>query len=192
MPCVPIGMTVTCGRTSRLNRFLSIPRYDGASRSRIRRGLPTHVLTAEQDSEESGAVWAGLGLLSTTMTSTGAGVSAPLRIACAAASQRKAELASRQSGPAWPVRRVAAHGADIVREPLDNVAPQPADPPAAKTLTSREATEQCQRCEYPAMTARQPGYVMGRQQLLEGGKSLIDPLRERDALGAPAIEGLRS
>ena len=67
MPCVPIGMTVTCGRTSRLNRFLSIPRYDGASRSRIRRGLPTHVLTADvHGSDASDAVRAEFGLSSAT------------------------------------------------------------------------------------------------------------------------------
>jgi hypothetical protein len=31
-------MTASSGRTSRLKRFLSIPRYDGASRKRINRG----------------------------------------------------------------------------------------------------------------------------------------------------------
>jgi len=41
MPCVPIGITVTRGRTSRLNRFLSMPRYAGASRSRMNRVLLT-------------------------------------------------------------------------------------------------------------------------------------------------------
>lgn len=38
MPCLPIGITVTHGRTSRLKRFLSMPRYFGASRSRSKRG----------------------------------------------------------------------------------------------------------------------------------------------------------
>jgi hypothetical protein len=38
MPCVPIGTRASSGRTSRLKRFLSIPRYDGASRKRIKRG----------------------------------------------------------------------------------------------------------------------------------------------------------
>ena len=98
MPCVPIGMTVTCGRTSRLNRFLSMPRYDGASRSRIRRGLPTHVLTAGvQDSDAFDAVRAGLELSSATCASSGAGLSAPSRVACAPAFQRKAHLASGHS-----------------------------------------------------------------------------------------------
>ena len=67
MPCVPIGMTVTCGRTSRLNRFLSMPRYDGASRSRIRRGVLTHDLTADvQVSDACNAVRAEFGLSSAT------------------------------------------------------------------------------------------------------------------------------
>jgi len=35
---MPIGITASSGRTSRLKRFLSIPRYDGASRKRIKRG----------------------------------------------------------------------------------------------------------------------------------------------------------
>jgi hypothetical protein len=33
-----MGITVTCGRTSLLKRFLSMPRYLGASRSRMKRG----------------------------------------------------------------------------------------------------------------------------------------------------------
>jgi len=37
-PLRPIGITARSGRTSRLKRFLSIPRYDGASRKRIKRG----------------------------------------------------------------------------------------------------------------------------------------------------------
>jgi len=99
MPCVPIGMTVTCGRTSRLNRFLSMPRYDGASRSRRKRGLPTHGLTADvHGSNASDAVRARLGLSSDTGALSGAGLSSPSRVACAAAFQRKAHLAPRQSG----------------------------------------------------------------------------------------------
>ena len=38
MPCVPMGIVVTCGRTSWLKRFLSMPRYLGESRSRMMRG----------------------------------------------------------------------------------------------------------------------------------------------------------
>jgi hypothetical protein len=33
-----MGIVVTCGRTSWLKRFLSMPRYLGASRSRMKRG----------------------------------------------------------------------------------------------------------------------------------------------------------
>jgi hypothetical protein len=44
IPCVPMGMAQRCGRTSRLKRFLSIPRYDGASRNRMKRATAaTHV-----------------------------------------------------------------------------------------------------------------------------------------------------
>lgn len=118
-------------------------------------------LVQRSDSHE--AVRAELSLSPTTCSASRAGLSAPLRLACAAASQRKTQLATRESGPAGPAHRMTAHGADIVGEPLEDVAPQPADPPAAKTLTSRKATEECERCEYPAMTARQPGYVMGGQ-----------------------------
>ena len=38
IPCEPMGITSKSGRTSRLKRFLSMPRYDGASRSRMKRG----------------------------------------------------------------------------------------------------------------------------------------------------------
>jgi hypothetical protein len=179
MPCVPIGMTVTCGRTSRLNRFLSMPRYDGASRSRMKRGLPTHVLTADvQVSDASDAVRARFCLSSATCASSGAGMSARSRVTHSAAFQWKAQLASRQPDWTRSAYRLAAHEADIVGEPLEDVTSQPADPPAVKTTSSREATEQRQRSEYPAMAPCQAGYVMSRQQLLERGKSLIDSLRE--------------
>lgn len=179
MPCVPIGMTVTWGRTSRLNRFLSMPRYDGASRRRMRRGLPMYVLTADvHGSDASDVVRARVGLSSDTGALSGAGLSAPARVACAAASQRKAQLATRQSDWTRSACRLAAHEADIVGEPLEDVTSQPADPPAVKKTFSREATEQRQRSDYPAMTSCQASYVMSGQQLLERGKSLIDPLRE--------------
>jgi hypothetical protein len=91
MPCVPIGMTVTCGRTSRLNLFLSIPRYDGASRSRMRRGVLTYDLTAGvQVSDASEAVRAWLCLSSTMCAASGAGLSAPPCVTSPAAFQRKA------------------------------------------------------------------------------------------------------
>src|SRR5262249_21651839 len=38
MPWRPIGISVKCGRTWALNRLRSIPRYPGASRSRMKRG----------------------------------------------------------------------------------------------------------------------------------------------------------
>lgn len=179
MPCVPIGMTVTCGRTSRLNRFLSMPRYDGASRSRMRRGLPMYVLTADvHGSDASDAVRTRVGLSSDTGALSGAGLSAAARVACAAALQRKAHLATRQSDWTRSACCLAAHEAGIVGEPLEDVTSQPADPPAVKTTSSREATEQRQRSEYPAMAPCEAGYVMSGQQLLEGGESLVDPLRE--------------
>lgn len=179
MPCVPIGMTVMCGRTSRLNRFLSMPRYDGASRSRIRRGLPTYALTAGiHGSEASDTVQIRLSLSSDTDTPSEAGLSVPSRVACAGAFQRKAHLAPRQSDWPRPACGVAAHEPDIFGKPIKHVASQPADPPAAKTLPSRKAPEQRQRCEYPTMSAREPGNVMGGQQFLKGGKFLIDPFRE--------------
>ena len=178
-PCVPIGMTITCGRTSRLNRFLSMPRYDGASRSRMKRRLLMQVLTAHvQGSDASDAIRAWLCLSSATCASSGAGISAPSRGTYSAAFQRKAQLATRQSDRTRSARRLAAHEADILGEPLEDITSQPADPPAVKTTSSREAAEQRQRCEDPAMAPCEAGYVMSCQQLLEGRKSLIDPLRE--------------
>ena len=58
MPCVPIGMATRRTRTSRLKRFLSMPRYAGASRSRMKRGIATQGDTAAiQASGQSRAVW---------------------------------------------------------------------------------------------------------------------------------------
>lgn len=87
---------------------------------------------------------------------------------------------------------MATRKADIVGQPIEHVAPQPADPPPTESLLWRKPPEQRQRGHYPSVAPRQARYVMGGQEFLEGGKSLIDPLRERHALGAPTSEGLRS
>jgi len=39
IPCLPMGISVRCGRTSALNLFRSIPTYQGALRNRIMRGV---------------------------------------------------------------------------------------------------------------------------------------------------------
>lgn len=179
MPCVPIGMTVTSGRTSRLNRFLSMPRYDGASRSRMNRAFPTLVLTAHvQFSDSDNAVQPVFGLPSDTCAISRAGLSTAPCIACAAAFKREAHLPTGHSDGARSARRVAARQADIVRAPVEDVASQPADRAAAESLFSREAADQRKGCEHQSMAPRQPCHVMRGQELLEGGKSLIDPLRE--------------
>jgi hypothetical protein len=193
MPCVPIGMTVTCGRTSRLNRFLSMPRYDGASRRRMKRGLPTHVLTAHvQASDPHGAVRAELELPSATCALGGAGLSTSSRGTRPAAFERKVHLATRHSDRKWPTRRPATCNADIVAQPGEHSASRPADLPAAKSLFSRKSPEERQCSERPTMAPRQPRDVMGAQELLIGRKSFIDPLGERHALGAPTTCELRS
>jgi sRNA-binding protein len=62
---------------------------------------------------------------------------------------------------------VAAVETDIVGQPTGEVASQPADSPAVKTLSSRKAPEQRQRREHPAMPPREPRDVMGGQELLK-------------------------
>ena len=153
----------------------------GASRTPTsRRRLLMHLLPAHliQVSDLHEAVRAGPSLSSATCAASGAGLSAALRFACAAAFQRKAHLATRESDRTRSACGVAAHEVDIVGEPIEDVASQPTDPPAAKTLLSRKAPEQRQRCEYPAMAPREPRHVMGSQELFEGRKSFIDPFRE--------------
>ena len=39
MPCLPMGISVRCGRTSALNLLRSMPKYEGASRKRMMRGF---------------------------------------------------------------------------------------------------------------------------------------------------------
>ncbi len=152
----------------------------GASRTPTNRRLLIQLLPAQfvQVSDSHEAVRAGPSLSPTTCAASGAGLATPPRIANPTAFQRKTHLAARDSDRTGSACRVTTHEVDIGREPLEDVASQPADPPAVKPLPSREATEQCQRSKDPAMSPREPGNVMGGQQLLEGGTFLIDPLRE--------------
>lgn len=182
MPCVPIGMTVTRGRTSRLNRFLSMPRYDGASRSRRRRGLLTHGLTVEvhdTDPSTSDVVRARVDLSSAMWASSRAGLLTPAPVTGpAAASQRKAHLAARDSDLSRSACRVAALETDAVGQPTGDVASQPPDSAAVEAPSSRKAPEQRQRREHPPMPPREARDVMRGQELLKRGRSFIHPLRE--------------
>jgi hypothetical protein len=67
---------------------------------------------------------------------------------------------------------------ETLRQPALDVMTPPANNPTVESLPRWKAPDDCQRCEYPPMPPREPGNVMGGQQLLKGGKFLIDPLRE--------------
>ncbi len=145
------------------------------SRRLLRQLLPAQLV---QVSDSHEAVRAGLSLSPATCAASGAGLATTPLVTTSAAFQRKIHLAVRESDRTGSACRVAAHQSDIGREPLEDVAAQPADSPTVKTLPLREATEQCQRCKNPTMSPREPGNVMGGQHLLAGGTLLIDPLRE--------------
>jgi len=145
----------------------------------MNRAFPTLVLTAKvQLPDSDDAVQPVFGLPSDTCALSRAGLSTAPRIACAAAFKRQAHLPTGHSDGARSGRRVAAYKADVVGEPVEHVTAQPADPAATEPLSSREAPDQREGCQHQSMAPRQPRHVMSGQELLEGGKSLIDPLRE--------------
>jgi hypothetical protein len=73
---------------------------------------------------------------------------------------------------------VAMLSSEVLRQPALDVVTPPANTPTVKSLLRRKAPDDYQRCEHPSMAPRESRYVMGGQELLEGGKSLVDPLRE--------------
>jgi hypothetical protein len=121
-----------------------VVRGGGASPNPTDRRLLMQVSPAEfvQHSNSHEAVRPELRLSPTTCSASGAGLSMPPRVAHPAAFQRKTHLAARDSDRTGTAFRAAAHEVDIGGEPLQDVASQPADPPAVETLPSREATEQ--------------------------------------------------
>jgi len=145
----------------------------------MNRAFPTLGLTANVQFPDSGdAVQPVFGLPSDTCALSRAGLSTAPRLARHAAFERKAHLPTRHSDRTRSACRVAARKADIFGEPVEDIAAQPADSPAAKSLLSRKLPEQRQRCDHPSVAPRQAGHLMGGQELLDGGKSFIDPLRE--------------
>jgi hypothetical protein len=66
----------------------------------------------------------------------------------------------------------------VAAQPKQHVMPAPTDSPSMKPLLLGEASEKSQRLKHPTGAAREPGYFMGGQERLAGGKTLIHPSRE--------------
>lgn len=162
MPCDPIGMTVTQGRTSRLKRFLSMPRYAGASRSRRNRGTPAPTFPASiQLCASHDAVCKALRLTTDMCAFSSAGRRSSSRGAPSAAIERQAHLTAAQVDPRRAASCSAAHPVGGVRHPGEHIAAQPANPPAMQPTPSGKSAEQYHPEEYPSGAAGEACDVVG-------------------------------
>lgn len=182
MPCVPIGITVMQGRTSRLNRFLSMPRYAGASRSRMNRVLLTQAfLAGVQVASSHNAVCEVLA--SATSAPQRTGMSAPSCRAGSAATERQAHLAPAEVGRVGAVWLPAGQKTAVVGHPIEHVVSQPANAPAVEYALWGESAEYHQPKQSPSRSASQARDVVRAQELIPPGEPLVDPGRKRNVLG---------
>ena len=162
IPCDPIGMTVTCGRTSRLKRFLSMPRYDGASRRRMNRGAAAPDFPASvQVGAPHGTGCKELSLSSDMRALERAGLPTASRRARPAAIEWQAYLAPPKVSRSRAAWRQASHRSGILGHPVEHITAQPADPSAMKSTSSRKSAEQYHPEEYPSGAAGKARDVVG-------------------------------
>lgn len=113
---------MTCGRTSRLNRFLSMPRYDGASRRRMNRGTAAAVFpVCLQVGAVHSAVCKELCSPSGMRALERAGLSTSSRDAGPAAIEWQAYLTPAEVGRSRATRRAANHKRGILSYPIEHI-----------------------------------------------------------------------
>ncbi len=79
---------------------------------------------------------------------------------------------------------MALRCAQILREPTDDVRPQPADTAAMKATLAWESAEQSETQYHPARSAGQACHIVGGEELFPVRELLIDVRRETDAISS--------
>lgn len=64
---------------------------------------------------------------------------------------------------------------EVARQPIENVRPQPADLASVKSPLFWEASQHHQAGKNPPGPARQPGDVVGAEEVLKRRERFIDP-----------------